>query len=301
MSVPPDGDAMIIDCHCHAGTGDGLTGPWDTSARLEKYLRRAAQAGISRTVLFAAFHSDYMAANREVARIVGSRPDRFYGFAFVNAAADRGRIARVVREAVEQFGFVGIKLHRYDARISPEVCEVARAFSLPVLYDVMGEVSVCELLSTEYPDVNFVIPHLGSFADDWRAQVAFIDHLARHANIHTDTAGVRRFDLLEQAVQRAGARKILFGSDGPWLHPEVELTKVRMLGLSGPDESLVLGGNFLRLTAGASRSVGALTAPRLGHIQPGRPIAIEPIGRGDPWLQDEAFVWQQRGSRWGVN
>ena len=33
---------MIIDCHCHAGKGDGLTGPWDTAAPLEKYLRWAA-------------------------------------------------------------------------------------------------------------------------------------------------------------------------------------------------------------------------------------------------------------------
>ena len=47
---------MIIDCHCHAGKGDGLTGPWDTAAPLEKYVRRARAAGIDKTVLFAAFH-----------------------------------------------------------------------------------------------------------------------------------------------------------------------------------------------------------------------------------------------------
>ena len=284
---------MIIDCHCHAGTGEGLTGPWDTSARLEKYLRRATRAGINQTVLFAAFHSDYAIANREVARIVKSRPDRFYGFAFVNAAADRGRIIKLVGQAVEEFGFIGIKLHRYDARISREVCEAARAFSLPVLYDVMGEVSVCELLAGEYPDVNFIVPHLGSFADDWRAQIAFIDYLSRHANIYTDPAGVRRFDLLEQAVERAGAKKILFGSDGPWLHPEVELAKVRVLGLSSPDERLVVGGNFLRLTARAGRGAGAQIGRLVTQVQPGMPLAGEPRGRGDPWLNEEAFFTKQ--------
>ena len=238
---------MIIDCHCHAGKGDGLTGPWDTAAPLGAYLRWAAQAGIQRTVLFAAFHSDYAVANREVGRIVTSRPDRFYGFAFVHPQRDRGRVESLVREAVERFGFVGIKVHRYNARISREICEVARAFSLPVLYDVMGEVSICELLAKEYPEVNFIIPHLGSFADDWRAQLALIDHLARHPNIYTDTSGVRRFDLLVEAVKRAGPGKILFGSDGPWLHPGVELAKVRALGLPPDHERLVLGGNFLRL------------------------------------------------------
>src|SRR5262245_56249588 len=159
---------MIIDCHCHAGKGDGLTGPWDTAAPLERYLRRSARAGIDRTVVFAAFHSDYSVANREVARIVANRPDRLYGFVFVHPSRDRGRILSIVKQAVQLYGFLGIKVHRYDARITREVCEVARAFRLPVLYDVVGEVAVAELLAQEYPDVAFIIPHLGSFGDDWR-------------------------------------------------------------------------------------------------------------------------------------
>jgi predicted TIM-barrel fold metal-dependent hydrolase len=273
---------MIIDCHCHAGKGDGLTGPWDTRAALDKYLRRAAQAGIVRTVLFAAFHSDYAMANRQVARIVASRPDRFYGFAFVHPDRDRRRVRALVQEAVEQFGFVGIKVHRYDGRITREICEVARVFALPILYDVMGEVTTTELLATEYPDVPFIIPHLGSFADDWKAQLAFIDHLVRHQNIYTDTAGVRRFDLLEQAVQRAGAQKVLFGSDGPWLHPGVELAKIHALGLSPSDKRLVLSENLLRLITRVHQSprtrltVSIRAAPPPGELR-------------DPWKGGEPF------------
>ncbi|MBA5638504.1 amidohydrolase family protein [Duganella sp. LX20W] len=238
---------MIIDCHCHAGPGDGLTGPWDANAGLERYLRRAARAGIARSVLFPAFHSDYARANRAVARIVAAAPQRLLGFAFVHATRDRGRIRAMLREAVEQLGFVGIKLHRHDARINGEVCDAARAFRLPVLYDPVGEVAIAELLAQDYPDVDFILPHLGSFADDWSAQLAMIDHLVRHPNIYTDTAGIRRFDLLQEAVRRAGAHKVLFGSDGPWLHPGLELHKVRLLGLPEEEEGLILGGNLRRL------------------------------------------------------
>jgi uncharacterized protein len=244
---------MIIDCHCHAGQGDGLTGPWDTSASLDAYLRRAANAGVRRTVLFAAFHSDYAFANREVARIVAGRRDRFYGFAFVHAERDRGRVSEMVRVAVQQYGFVGIKVHRHDARISREICEAARQFRLPVLYDPVGETSVCELLADQYPDVAFIIAHLGSFADDWHSQLAMIDHLVRHANIFADTSGVRRYDLLEQAVHRAGASKLLFGTDGPWLHPGVELAKVQALEIGSADKAMIMGGNFLRLIRGVQR------------------------------------------------
>ena len=272
---------MIIDCHCHAGQGDGLTGPWDTAAPLEQYLLQAARAGIQRTVLFAAFHSDYAVANRQVARIVASRPGRFYGFAFIHPEHDRGRVATLVDTAVRHYGFCGIKVHRYDARITREICEAARAYALPVLYDVMGEVSTVELLAREYPDVRFIIPHLGSFADDWRAQLALIDHLVRHPNVWTDTSGVRRFDLLEQAVRRAGARKILFGSDGPWLHPGVELAKVLALRLPPAQERLVLGGNLLRL-------LGGVCTRRRGR--PGAAaVAGRPVGGGgrDPWAGEQ--------------
>jgi hypothetical protein len=269
---------MIIDCHCHAGKGDGLTGPWDTNAPLDDYLRWADAAGIDRTVLFAAFHSDYRVANRGVARIVRSWPDRFYGFAFVHPARDRGRIGVLVGEAVERYGFRGIKVHRHDARITREVCEAARKWSLPVLYDVMGEVSTVDLLATEYPDVNFIIPHLGSFADDWRAQLALIDPLVRYPNVYTDTSGVRRFDILAQAARRAGAGKILFGSDGPWLHPAVELAKVRALGFSVREERKVLAGNVLRLMRGA----GERSHPARPWALPAAAAPPKETAR-DPW------------------
>lgn len=275
---------MIIDSHCHAGKGDGLTGPWDTDASLDKYVVRAQRAGIQKTVLFAAFHSDYAVANREVARIVASHPDRYYGFAFVHAERDRGRLFAMVKVAVERYGFVGIKLHRHDARITREVCETARAYRLPVLYDPMGEVSVAELLATEYPDVNFIFAHLGSFSDDWRAQQAFIDPLSRHPNLYTDTAGIRRFDLLEQAVQRAGPAKVLFGSDGPWLHPGVELAKVAALELGAADRALVLGGNFLRLTRPARRPGAVVAAPVSTTSLAGGTHTGGAADIGDPWV-----------------
>jgi predicted TIM-barrel fold metal-dependent hydrolase len=279
--------SFIIDCHCHAGKGDGLTGPWNTDAPLADFLRWSSQAGITRTNLFAAFHSDYARANREVARLVAARPDRFYGFAFVHPRRDAGRVMSMVTTAVRGYGFRGIKVHRFDARITREVCETARAFRIPVLYDVVGEVSQVELIATQYPTVDFIIPHLGSFADDWRAQVALIDHLVRHPNVYTDTSGVRRFDILQRAVRRAGARKFLFGSDGPWLHPGVELAKVKALRLPRPDERLILSRNFLRLISKRRlRSPG--TFPTATARRDGRLATLD--GDEDPLLEDAGPV-----------
>ncbi|HEY1281011.1 MAG TPA: amidohydrolase family protein [Acidimicrobiales bacterium] len=265
---------MIIDAHCHAGKGDGLTGPWDTDAHLGRYRARARAAGIDRTVIFAAFNSDYRRANRDVAAIVRADPARFIGFAFVHPVLDRGRMGPMVREAVEELGLRGIKAHRHDGRMTREVADAARAWRLPVIYDVQGDVASVELLAREFPDVAWIIPHLGSFADDWRAQVLFVDVLARHPNVFTDTAGVRRFDTLLEAVHRAGPEKIIFGSDGPWLHPGLELAKVRALKLEPRAEQLVLGGNITRLIDRARQGAKVVHRPST------RPL----VARRDPWL-----------------
>lgn len=269
---------MIIDCHCHAGPGDGLTGPWDTTAVLEPYLARARDAGIDGSVFFAVFHSDYAVANRAVAEIVARDPSRRMGFTFVHAERNRGHIGELVAEGVERHGFRGIKVHRHDSRITGEVCDVARRYRLPVLYDVQGETAMVELLAVEYPDVDFIIPHLGSFMDDWRAQVSLMDPLERHPNIYTDSSGVRRFDLLAEAVRRAGPEKVLFGSDGPWLHPGVELHKIHMLRLSASAARLVLADNLLRLTSRVVRR------PR-GRVPVAitRPEAVAAPRAADPW------------------
>lgn len=275
MSSARRASAGIIDAHCHAGPGDGFTGPWDTAAPLGRYLWRCDRAGIARTNLLAAFHSDYTVANKEVGRILAGDPGRFFAFAFVHAERDRGHVLAMVQRAVDGLGFCGIKVHRNDARISREVCEAARRFALPVMYDPMGEVATAELVADEFPDVDFVIPHLGSFADDWSAQLAFCGLLAERPNLYTDTSGVRRFDLLERAVRDAGAHKVLFGSDGPWLHPGLELEKVRLLGLPPAEESLVLAGNFLRLTQAARRRHRRASA---GLSGPGPAATVRPAG-----------------------
>jgi uncharacterized protein len=70
---------MIIDCHCHAGKGDLLTGPWDTDAPIALYLKRAQAARIDKTVIFSPFHSNYGQANAHTARIIAKYPDRLKG------------------------------------------------------------------------------------------------------------------------------------------------------------------------------------------------------------------------------
>jgi uncharacterized protein len=235
----------IIDAHCHAGAG--TIGPWPPERTFGRHLRRATDAGIDRMVLLAGLAEDYTAGNRTVARLVRADPARFLGFLFVNPAADRGCILELAASAVRDWGCCGIKVHWVNGSVTPEVGDVARRLRLPVLYDPRGDVAAVRQAALAYPDVAWIIPHLSTFADDTAVQARFIDLLAAQPNVFTDTSGVRYFDLLLDAVRRAGPRKVLFGTDGPYLHPAVELAKVRALRLPVDSLRQVLGGTLLAL------------------------------------------------------
>jgi predicted TIM-barrel fold metal-dependent hydrolase len=268
---------MIIDCHCHAGKGDKMTAPWNTDAPIESYLRRAKAAGIRKTVVMAAFNTDYAEANARLAKLIARHPGRLIGFAFVHTRRDAGRIFNMVEEAVRKWGFRGIKVHGSEAMPTREVCEAARAFRLPMLVDVASKAEVIDMLAPQFPDVNFIVAHLGSFTDDWRAHQQVAYQLARYPNVYSDTSGVRRFDYVIEAIKRGGARKVLFGSDGPWIHPGLELHKIRLLHLPKAQERLVLGGNAMRLltrngpgTPTALRRVAANTRHSRPQMAPER-------------------------------
>lgn len=238
---------MIINCHCHAGTGDGFRGPWDTEAQIEPHLARARAAGIHKTVVFPVFNTDYAAANARLARLVRAYPDELIGFAAVNPRRDAGRAATMIRRAVEDYGFSGLKIHGFDSFPTRQVCDTARRYGIPVLVDVVRRVAAVEMLAEQYPDLNFIVPHMGGFKDDWMTHMAVIDQITRFPNVYGDTSGVRYWEILRRAVRRAGPHKLLFGSDGPLLHPAVELYKIRMLGLPHEHERLITGANAAHL------------------------------------------------------
>lgn len=262
---------MIIDAHCHAGRSDALTAPWTTGAPLGRYLRRARAAGIERTLIMPTFPADSIRANREVAALAARQPDRLTAFAWVNPRRDAGLVDKVVDLAIAD-GMRGIKVHAHEASPGRELCEVAAERGLPVLVDVLGRAHLIDLFATEFPQTTFIVPHLGSFADDWRAHQTVIDAMGRHPHVYTDTSGVRRFDYLVEAV-RKHPDKVIFGSDGPWLHPGLELHKIRLLGLGARAEAMVCGGTIERILGDAGRRRTRRRRSRSRQMYEALPIA----------------------------
>ena len=243
------GRRPVIDAHCHAGRGQALTAPWTTRADPEITLRRMAEAGIDQTVIFPINNADYEKPNQEIAEICARHPGKFIGFAKHDPQTEAGRIRAMLRREVEKLGLKGLKLHRLPTR---EVLDTVAELGIPVLYHP-EKVANFHMIAAEYPQVAFIMAHLGSFASrDWPEHLEAISVARRYANVYLDTSGVVFFKFLEMAAKELGAGKLIFGSDGPELDSRVELYKVRLLKLPPTEEAMVVGGNIARLIPGGA-------------------------------------------------
>ena len=235
---------LVIDAHCHAGHGQEMSAPWTTRADPEITLRHMVEAGIDRTVVFPINNPEYEKPNQEIAEICGRYPGKFIGFAKHDPQTEAGRIARLLRHEVEGLGLKGLKLHKLPTR---EVLDAVSELKIPIIYHP-EKVSNFHMIAAEYPNIPFLMAHLGNFASEkWPEHLEAISVARRYPNVYLETSSVVFYKFLEMAARELGAGKLVFGSDGPELDSRVELYKIKLLKLAPADEAQVLGGNIARL------------------------------------------------------
>jgi predicted TIM-barrel fold metal-dependent hydrolase len=74
-----------------------------------------------------------------------------------------------------------------------------------------------------------------------------IDVAERHPNIILETSAMPYPGKIREAIDRIGAHRVIFGSDGPVSSPALEREKVVRAGLPGEELDLVLGGTAATL------------------------------------------------------
>lgn len=114
----------------------------------------------------------------------------------------------------------GIKVHPFHSKISfgskevEKYIQLARKYSLPVVThtasDYESSPRVVYEVALKYPDVNFVMVHMGLGTDNEEA----IDLISKLPNLYGDTTWVS-LEKTIKAIKICGSDKILFGSDNP--------------------------------------------------------------------------------------
>ena len=241
VSLNALGRSLVFDAHMHIGDfplfgvaldGDGLAATMSSN-------------GIGKGVIFCP-------DNAYTLRVVESMPD-VYGMVWVNP-----REPHYVEDAARYLDhpkFLGAKLHPLldgylpaDPAIHP-VMRLLLERGLPVLihsgHPIFSLPWSIEELAVAFPDNKIIMGHMG------HSNVVYInaaiDIASRRQNVYLETSGMPMHTKIREAVERVGPERVLYGSDAPFHHPEVEMLKVRLSGLSDELVGRVLRSNSEQL------------------------------------------------------
>ena len=239
---------MIVDAHCTIGFGRHF----QFSAR--ELVQQMDQAGINRAVV-GPVDEHITVYNREgnlfIREAVDSYPDRLVGFATANPWYGAPAVNEL-RRAFDD-GLRGLTLNTalqgyfiHDELVHPLI-QVAAEYKAPVYFHTATPIFALPFQLAElarcFPQVNFIMGHLGA-ADFW---TDVVPAASQSPNIYLETSIRSGVATIWNAVKGVGAERVLFGSSAPESEPDIELAKMRLVGLSPDEESLVLGVNMLRL------------------------------------------------------
>jgi predicted TIM-barrel fold metal-dependent hydrolase len=243
---------LVIDSHVHLKHGDAAKTEFPAKA----IVGAMDGAGIDRSVVFAMSTSARRAIEMAEAA-VAQYPDRLIPYAYALPSYERP-VIKDIESALAGGVFRGIKVHAAECTLADYVIDpvlkLAGRFDVPCLIDATGNVAAARRIAEAFPGTNVIYAHMGRYkAPDARLIDAFIRLAGEHEKVFLDLSGVSLDAKIAEAVRLIGARKLVWGTDGPYAQPDLatfarnELEKVRRQPISPEDKDDVLGGNIARL------------------------------------------------------
>lgn len=194
--------------------------------------------------------------NASVAAALERRPDRLWGWVFLNPKVAQPTPVDELEKWRAVRGMVGVKVHpywhHYPLTALEAVARRAEELRLPMIVHLgFGGAGAFRWLVEHFPKLSVIFAHAGIpyFKALWPIvrdrPNAFIDVSSPHLS--------ERF--VRRAVRVVGAAKTLYGTDSPYGFPSADGTYdygrvlgwVERLPVTDREREEILGGNFLRL------------------------------------------------------
>jgi hypothetical protein len=240
---------MIVDAHLHVDDIPALG--WKLEAA--ECVRRMDEAGIERGVVMTIVDAPEVnpRALELIAEACAEHPGRLDAFARIHPWYGDESLALLERAFA--LGFKGLKLHPVTTIAHPagedtlRLIRAAAEHDAPTLFHCGDEPMTTPLAvaraAVACPEATIILGHMGGyFHVDEAIEVA-----EEFENVVLETSAMPFPDKIREAVERIGASRVLYASDGPACSPRIEVEKVRLARLAADAEPLVFAGNALRL------------------------------------------------------
>jgi predicted TIM-barrel fold metal-dependent hydrolase len=240
---------VIVDAHLHVDALPALG--WNLEAA--ECIRRMDEAGIDRGVVMTI--ADAPEVNPDaiglIAEACRAYPGRLDAFARIHPWYGDESVALL--ERAFRLGFKGLKLHPVSSLAHPaseetlRLIRVAAAHDAPTLFhcgdEPMATPYAIAPAAAACPDATIILGHMGGyFHVDEAIAVA-----EAHDNVVLETSAMPYPAKIREAVERIGASRVLYASDGPACSPRIEVEKVRLANLTPDQERLVFAENAVRI------------------------------------------------------
>jgi len=218
----------FIDTHIHLGLSlDGGHG------RPEDLVKLMNKIGMSHAVIFATDEKDkgatFEAPNTRILEISKKFSKQIIGFTRIVPTAGQAAINEFQR--CLNLGARGLKLktsdgfHVEDSRMILDLIPRTKKHFPVIMHTAHNEhsqPSLWENVIADYPWLNFIMGH---GAKDHYRKCAEVANRNPNAFIETSTLSLHR---TAKIYKITGPDKLLFGSDFPYSHPEIELKKYKL-------------------------------------------------------------------------
>ena len=250
---------MIIDIHTHPRWDKGrfLQHPLPTEA--DAMLELAGRHGIDKLCLLGRFYpypdeDGIRTINDATLAMVRRHPGRVFGLCFLNPVLPEPFLVAEITRCLEA-GLSGVKLeyevNARDTRLDA-IMEVLAAHDVFLLhhswYKTVQKVaqesdpSDIACLAGRHPRTKILMAHLTA------GGVRGVLDIQKHANVSVDTSGSPPVSgLVEYAMEKLGAERVVFGSDFPIRDFGCQLGRIEAACLKEEDRELVLWRNAARL------------------------------------------------------
>jgi predicted TIM-barrel fold metal-dependent hydrolase len=187
--------------------------------------------------------------------MVRLRPDALIGFCFLNPLLGGSACRREIDRCVTRLGFRGLKLwvsvNCRSRKLDPIMTHAAE-LRVPVLHHAWYNAEGSQAdestppdiadLAGRFPRTTIIMAHLAGVG------VRGICDIAPCSNVFVDTAGGQPVaGLVEEAVARLGAGRVVYGSDMPMRDFSSQLGRIYGAGITAADRRKILGRNAANL------------------------------------------------------
>lgn len=134
----------------------------------------------------------------------------------------------------------------YSNRGLAEILDVAEQFGMIVSYHtILQEQKEMEKMIAAHPGLTFVAAHPG----EKESLLLHIERMRKYENAFLDLSGTGlfRYGMLAYCVKKAGAERILFGTDYPICNPRMYVQAVLQEPVTDREREAIFAGNAERL------------------------------------------------------